>query len=106
MKQDLTYKDNSELYEEVENIPGEKAMFSKAADVITLFAAQKRKPNKRGISILDLCCGTAPIYEYLNLHEQSLFDKITGIDISPQYLEYAKRKYYSKIAYQQFDPNI
>ncbi|KKU99849.1 MAG: Methyltransferase [Parcubacteria group bacterium GW2011_GWA2_48_9] len=109
MVQDLTYKDNPELYEEVENIPGEKAMFSKAADVIALFAAQKRKPNKRGISILDLCCGTAPLYDYLlkhdypNLHDETLFDKITGVDISPKYLEYAQIKYNSKLAYQQFD---
>ncbi len=90
------------LYEEVEDIPGERAMLVKAAEVITNFAKGKQKHPKKGISAVDLCCGTALLWDCLKLEDETLFDKVTGVDISPQYLDFAKRKYYAKLAGQAF----
>ena len=91
MTKDLTYRDNPQLYEEVEDIPGEKAMFSRAAEIITGYA----KKHPHGISVLDLCCGTGPIIEYLPADSpRPLFKSITGVDISKKYLDFASNKYF------------
>ena len=98
------YRNDAELYENVEDVPGERAMFIKAAEIITAYATQNRKHPNRGIKILDLCCGTAPILGHLKITDETLFGEITGVDISAQYLDFARGKYYGILAGQAWDP--
>ncbi|MBI2662026.1 class I SAM-dependent methyltransferase, partial [Candidatus Woesearchaeota archaeon] len=84
------YRNNAELYEAVEDIPGEKAMFQKAAKIIMDYA--KRNSQSQGISILDLCCGTSAIIRSLQLDENKLIRSVTGVDINQAYLDFLTKK--------------
>lgn len=101
----IDYKDDPQMYEQVEDIPGEKAMFAKAAEIATAYASARKSSPNRGIKILDLCCGTAPLWDYLKLEDEMFFDRVIGVDISKSYLDFARRKYYEKLAGQAFSPD-
>ena len=93
----MDYRDNAVLYEAVEDIPGEKAMFRKAAELITAFAQRQEKLLGKGITLLDLCCGTAPMYRYLPELIKCPLEEITGVDINANYLWFARQKYWERV---------
>ena len=101
----IDYRDNPLMYEQVEDIPGEKAMFVKAAEIANAHATAKRNKPNRGIQVLDLCCGTALLWDYLELEDETLFDRVIGVDISKPYLDFARQKYYGRLAGQAFSPD-
>lgn len=84
--QDYTYKDNAENYNKVEDIPGEKAMLIAGADALDEFAEKKDK-----ISIFDVCCGTELIFNQFSEMVRIKIAKFTGVDISAEFLEEARR---------------
>jgi len=97
------YRDHAELYEKVESIPGEQAMFHKAAEIILKFAKLQRNKSNENITLLDLCCGTCPIWENLCwkddedssliVFEKEIFHSLTGVDTCKDYLDFARTKY-------------
>ena len=89
------YKGNAELYEAVEDIPGEKAMFVEASRVITSYS--DRNPNKKGLDILDLCCGTAPILEYLPDARKLPLKSVTELILIEPIIEFAEQKYWERV---------
>ena len=56
----MDYRNNAVLYEAVEDIPGEKAMFRKAAEIITAFAQRTEEISGNGIALFDIFSGKAP----------------------------------------------
>jgi len=77
------YRSNAELYGRVEDIPGEQAMFVKAAQIIVDYAKRHKAlgDTNRGIIILDLCCGAAPILELLPPLNKCPKEDITCVDM-------------------------
>lgn len=86
------YKGNAELYETVEDIPGEQAMFQKAVEIIMQHAKEHSKLNHQGIDLLDLCCGTSTIVRSLPLDENKLIKSVTEVDIDKAYLDFLEKK--------------
>lgn len=103
MKKTADYRGNPDNYAKVESIPGEQAMFDLAARILVDYSNGYFRQNRKGVEMLDLCCGTAPILERLipeNKLPEHHITKITGVDIDKEYLEAAKEKLYSRLAYQ------
>lgn len=94
----VDYKDNPAMYEQVEDIPGEQAMFRKAAGVIVAHANEVYTAENRGAEVLDLCCGTAPILEFLPGADKCPMNAVTCVDMSREYLNFARQKYFYRAA--------
>jgi len=81
------YKDNAELYElEEKSRPDEMAMINTAGDI-----AIQLLNNLNNSNVLDICCGTGLSMEKFVNHPS--ISKIVGLDISQEYLDFAKKKY-------------
>ena len=87
-----SYKDNSKLYDLVEDIPGEQAQYKKAAEEINNLCQNNEK------TVIDFCCGTASIANLLRGNKN--VEKIIGIDICSDYLEKAREKIGDDVRYQ------
>ncbi|AJF59678.1 MAG: class I SAM-dependent methyltransferase [Candidatus Diapherotrites archaeon] len=85
---DFTYKDNAELYNKVEDIPGEREMLIQGSKHLLDYA----KRVGRKISILDVCCGTELILDFLSSDFKNRLESFVGVDISQKYLDDAKKR--------------
>jgi ubiquinone/menaquinone biosynthesis C-methylase UbiE len=93
------YKDDAEAYELEENSrPDEMSMIKAASDQVIKYLDQKTNAL-----VLDLCCGTGlPMSMFI---EHKNIGKIVGVDISNQYLEWARSRFstYENIMFVEGD---
>jgi len=79
------YSKNARLFQKVESVPGEQALYEKAKEEIRTELARLRTAT-----IIDLCCGTCEIFSRL-LPEPKV-SRFVGIDIEQSYLDFAKER--------------
>lgn len=81
------YKNDPEARELQERSrPDEMALYNKLGEVLTQLLN-----NQKNMSVLDMCCGTGPSMEIPSKHKNC--GTLTGIDINPVYLDFAKKVY-------------
>lgn len=79
------YSKNPFLFQKVETVPGEQALYEKAVEEI-----KKELDRVRRATIIDFCCGTCEIFS--RLLPDPRISRFIGIDIEPSYLEFARQR--------------
>lgn len=81
-----SYSNNPDLYDMVEQIPGEQMQYDTAADAVRVSCENKGK-----VVLLDFCCGTMAIEQRIGKVPQ--MSRIIGIDICNEYLEKTRKTF-------------
>ncbi|MEW5997105.1 MAG: class I SAM-dependent methyltransferase [Candidatus Micrarchaeota archaeon] len=83
--QAAVYSKNARLFQKVESVPGEQALYEKAKEEV-----RAELVRLRTATIVDLCCGTCEIFSRM-LPEPKI-GRFIGIDIEQSYLDFAKER--------------
>ncbi|MDD5339782.1 MAG: class I SAM-dependent methyltransferase [Candidatus ainarchaeum sp.] len=80
------YARDASLFQKVETVPGEQALYETAKKEILAELDRLRRP----ITLIDFCCGTCEIFS--RLIPEPRIAHFIGVDIEPAYLDFAKNR--------------
>lgn len=80
------YAKDARLFQKVETVPGEQALYETAKNEIRVELSRLSRPA----TLIDFCCGTCEIFA--RMLPEPRVARFIGVDNEPSYIEYAKNR--------------
>ena len=80
------YAKDAALFQKVETVPGEQALYEMAKKELLSELGRLRKPA----TLIDFCCGTCEIFS--RMIPEPRIARFIGIDTEPAYIDFAKNR--------------